>query len=69
MATAADSWLTNMDQLLMSSDDSAFKKDDLRRKIIQLIDIYYDALDAPKSGKNVSLVTQLYCYDRPYISK
>ncbi|CAA3021996.1 probable RNA-dependent RNA polymerase 3 isoform X1 [Olea europaea subsp. europaea] len=66
MATAADSWLTNMDQLLMLSDDSAFKKDDLRRKIIQLIDIYYDALDAPKSGKNVKVPNHLKAKSYPH---
>ncbi|EYU40507.1 hypothetical protein MIMGU_mgv1a0199443mg, partial [Erythranthe guttata] len=51
MSTAADSWLTFMDRLLTLGDDRATEKDSLKRKIIQLIDIYYDALDAPKSGK------------------
>lgn len=60
MATAADSWLTFMDRLLMLGDDSSIEKDCLKRKIIQLIDIYYDALDAPKSGKKVSLVAHLF---------
>ncbi|KAL0337362.1 UNVERIFIED_CONTAM: putative RNA-dependent RNA polymerase 5, partial [Sesamum calycinum] len=55
MATAADSWLTFMDRLLTLGDDRASEKHSLKKKIIQLIDIYYDALDAPKSGKKVKV--------------
>ncbi|KAL2500916.1 putative RNA-dependent RNA polymerase 5 [Forsythia ovata] len=65
-ATAADSWLAFMDQLLMLPDDSAFKKDSLRRKIIELIDLYYDALDAPKSGKNVKVPDFLKAKSYPH---
>ncbi|KAL9141791.1 hypothetical protein ABFS82_14G127600 [Erythranthe guttata] len=59
MSTAADSWLTFMDRLLTLGDDRATEKDSLKRKIIQLIDIYYDALDAPKSGKKVEVPNEL----------
>ncbi|KAK4391719.1 putative RNA-dependent RNA polymerase 5 [Sesamum angolense] len=57
MTTAADSWLTFMDRLLTLGDDRASEKHSLKKKIIQLIDIYYDALDAPKSGKKLPLET------------
>ncbi|CAA0840415.1 Probable RNA-dependent RNA polymerase 5 [Striga hermonthica] len=53
MATAADSWLAYMDRLLTLGDDRATEKELLKTKMIQLVDIYYDALDAPKSGKKV----------------
>ncbi|KAL0333854.1 UNVERIFIED_CONTAM: putative RNA-dependent RNA polymerase 5, partial [Sesamum angustifolium] len=56
MATAADSWLTFMDRLLTLGDDRASEKHSLKKKIIQLIDIYYDALDAPKVGKRLKFL-------------
>ncbi|KAL0426980.1 UNVERIFIED_CONTAM: putative RNA-dependent RNA polymerase 3 [Sesamum latifolium] len=59
MATAADSWLAFMDRLLTLGDDRASEKHSLKKKIIQLIDIYYDALDAPKSGKKVKVPKEL----------
>ncbi|KAK6151840.1 hypothetical protein DH2020_014475 [Rehmannia glutinosa] len=59
MATAAESWLTFMDRLLTLGDDRATEKNYLKGKIIQLIDIYYDALDAPKSGKKVKVPQEL----------
>ncbi|KAL0374399.1 UNVERIFIED_CONTAM: putative RNA-dependent RNA polymerase 5 [Sesamum radiatum] len=59
MSTAADSWLAFMDRLLTLGNDRTFEKDCLREKMIHLIDIYYDALDAPKSGKRVSFPKEL----------
>lgn len=53
MGKAADSWLVYMDRMLTLGDDCADEKATLRQKIDQLIDIYYDALDAPKKGKKV----------------
>ena len=57
MAVAADSWLAFMDCLLVLRDENAGDTDGLRQKILKLVDIYYDALDAPKSGKKVSFST------------
>ncbi|KAG8376059.1 hypothetical protein BUALT_Bualt09G0024200 [Buddleja alternifolia] len=54
MPAAADSWLAFMDRLLTLKDDRASEKNCIREKMFHLIDIYYDALDAPKSGKRVS---------------
>ncbi|KAI3447029.1 hypothetical protein Pfo_003694 [Paulownia fortunei] len=59
MATASDSCLTYMDRLLTLGDDRATEKHTLKRKMIQLVDIYYDALDAPKSGKKVKVPNEL----------
>ncbi|KAL2500917.1 putative RNA-dependent RNA polymerase 5 [Forsythia ovata] len=66
MATAADSWLTFMDRLLMLGDNSPIEKDCLKRKIIELIDIYYEALDAPKSGKKVHVPDRLKAESYPH---
>lgn len=49
-SVAADSWLAFMDRLLVLGDDSIEEKEHLKANIIQLIDIYYCALDAPKKG-------------------
>ncbi|XP_073269122.1 probable RNA-dependent RNA polymerase 5 isoform X1 [Primulina huaijiensis] len=64
IATAADSWLSFMDRLL--TIQCASQKDCLRRKIIQLIDIYYDALDAPKSGKKINFPNYLKAEQYPH---
>mgnify|MGYP004723737745 FL=1 len=62
MAVAADSWLAFIDRLLILGDDNAKEKDALKENMLKLIDIYYDALDAPKCGTKVSSVdTNLFC--------
>lgn len=54
MGQAADSWKAIMDQLLTLGDESAAEKALLKEKIFRLIDVYYEALDAPKkSGRKV----------------
>lgn len=54
MGVAANSWLVFMDRLLTLGDGSLIEKNKLKNLMPKLIDIYYDALDAPKSGKKVS---------------
>lgn len=55
MGQAADSWLAIMDRLLTLGDESAAEKAVMKRNICRLIDVYYEALDAPKkSGRKVS---------------
>ncbi|KAF6135048.1 hypothetical protein GIB67_014097 [Kingdonia uniflora] len=49
--TASDSCLAFMDRLLILGDDCAKEKNCIKEKMLQLSDIYYDALDALKSGK------------------
>ncbi|XP_018450904.1 probable RNA-dependent RNA polymerase 5 isoform X2 [Raphanus sativus] len=56
---AADSWLTKMDQFLTLGDDRAEEKSEMKKKMLKLIDIYYDALDAPKQGAEVNLPVEL----------
>ncbi|KNA06682.1 hypothetical protein SOVF_178750, partial [Spinacia oleracea] len=59
MGIAAECWVVYMDRLLTLGDDCADEKATLRRKIDQLIDIYYDALDAPKKGAQVEVPDDL----------
>ncbi|KAL3829924.1 hypothetical protein ACJIZ3_018726 [Penstemon smallii] len=66
MATACHSWLTFMDRLLTLGDHCTSEKDCLRKKMIHLIDIYYDALDAPKSGKKVDVLKELKAEKYPH---
>ncbi|KFK40360.1 hypothetical protein AALP_AA3G363800 [Arabis alpina] len=56
---AADCWLTIMDRFLVLGNDGAEEKVEMRMKMLQLIDIYYDALDAPKKGAKVDLPSEL----------
>ncbi|KAL6560944.1 hypothetical protein OROHE_006121 [Orobanche hederae] len=66
MATAAESWLTFMDRLLTLGDDCTTEKSYLKGKMIHLVDIYYDALDAPKSGKKVKVPKELKAEKSPH---
>lgn len=54
---AADSWLALMDRYLTLGNDCIEEKTLVKENIIKLIDIYYDALDAPKKGTKVSSVS------------
>jgi hypothetical protein len=60
-SVAADSWLALMDRLLILREDCIEETDSVKENILQLIDIYYDALDAPKKGgQKVSSVSFLF---------
>ncbi|KAK1387180.1 Non-phototropic hypocotyl [Heracleum sosnowskyi] len=50
VGVAADSWMAFTDKFL-TLDNNSNEKNNLKKKMLKLIDIYYDALDAPKSGK------------------
>ena len=54
MSEAADSWVALMDEFLTMGDDCLDKKNLVKDKIIKLVDLYYDALDASKKGAKVS---------------
>ncbi|CAI0543502.1 unnamed protein product [Linum tenue] len=58
---AAESWLAMMDRLLIAEFDGTIdvNKCALKKNILSVIDIYYDALDAPKSGAKVELPPKL----------
>ncbi|KAJ6993861.1 RNA-dependent RNA polymerase 5 [Populus alba x Populus x berolinensis] len=50
VGVAADSWLAMMDRLLTLGNDCTEEIACVKANINRLIDIYYDALDAPKKG-------------------
>ncbi|KAJ0091065.1 hypothetical protein Patl1_13328 [Pistacia atlantica] len=57
---AADSWLAIMDRLLTLGDESAAEKALMKKNICQLIDLYYESLDAPKkSGRKIEVPQEL----------
>ncbi|XP_058074196.1 probable RNA-dependent RNA polymerase 5 [Magnolia sinica] len=66
MATAADSWQSFMDRLLTLGDECAQEKDCLKEKMIKLISIYYDALDASKTGLKVEVPEELKAEKFPH---
>ncbi|CAN6541027.1 unnamed protein product [Malus baccata var. baccata] len=57
MSEAADSWLAMMDRYLTRGDSSI--DENLVKNILRLVDIYYDALDAPKKGGKVEVPKDL----------
>ncbi|XP_021641706.2 probable RNA-dependent RNA polymerase 5 isoform X2 [Hevea brasiliensis] len=60
VGVAADSWLAMMDRLLILGDDRHDEKINMKKNMSELIDKYYDALDAPKKGgKKIELPDQL----------
>ncbi|POO00835.1 RNA-dependent RNA polymerase-type [Trema orientale] len=56
---AADSWLALMDRYLTLGNDCIEEKNHVKQNIIKLVDIYYDALDAPKKGGKVEVPREL----------
>nr|KAJ0194431.1 hypothetical protein LSAT_V11C800427290 [Lactuca sativa] len=64
--TAADSWMSFMDRYLMLQEDDADEKRLLEKKMLTLIDLYYDALDASKSGKKVVIPRELKATQYPH---
>lgn len=66
MSVAADSWLAFMDRLLIFGDSSSDEKDRMKEPMHHLIDIYYDALDAPKSGKKVVIPDEIKAEKFPH---
>ncbi|KAI3781775.1 hypothetical protein L2E82_11799 [Cichorium intybus] len=63
---AADSWMSFMDQYLMLQDDDVDEKHLIEKKMLKLIDLYYDALDAAKSGKKVVIPRDLKATKYPH---
>ncbi|KAI0492203.1 hypothetical protein KFK09_026470 [Dendrobium nobile] len=52
-------WLAYMERLLTLGDDCFEEKKQLEEKMIHLVNLYYDALDAPKSGLKVEVPRDL----------
>ncbi|KAF3442984.1 hypothetical protein FNV43_RR16902 [Rhamnella rubrinervis] len=63
---AADCWLALMDRFLTLDNDNIEEKKVVERNILQLIDIYYDALDAPKNGGKVEVPKELKVKNFPH---
>ncbi|KAL8149189.1 putative RNA-dependent RNA polymerase 5 isoform X2 [Apium graveolens] len=59
IAAAADSWLAFMDRLLILGDNNPCETENMKETMLHLIDIYYSALDAAKSGKKVEFLKEL----------
>ncbi|KAI6679540.1 hypothetical protein NL676_033421 [Syzygium grande] len=55
VGAAAASWQALMDRLLTLGCDEVAEKRRVERNLSQLVDIYYDALDAPKNGGKIEL--------------
>lgn len=53
LGAAADCWLVLMDRLLTGGIPKS-ERAVIKRKILDLVDIYYLALDAPKEGTKVT---------------
>ncbi|KAL8206154.1 hypothetical protein R6Q57_009705 [Mikania cordata] len=64
--TAADSWMAYMDRYMVLQDEDADDdvKHAIKNKMLHLTDLYYDALEASKSGKKVVIPGKLKatCY-------
>ncbi|XP_022731132.1 probable RNA-dependent RNA polymerase 3 [Durio zibethinus] len=59
MSIAADNWLAIMDRFLTIEDSNSSEKALMKKNLLQLIDLYYQALDAPKTGKKVEVPDDL----------
>ncbi|KAJ7973795.1 RNA-dependent RNA polymerase [Quillaja saponaria] len=60
VAEAAGSWVALMDRLLTPKNVSMEEQERGKKKLFKLIDIYYEALDAPKKGgKKVDVPKEL----------
>ncbi|KAJ4708521.1 RNA-dependent RNA polymerase [Melia azedarach] len=60
MGVAADSWQAIMDRYLTLGDESADEKAVMKENMLRLINLYYDALDAPKkTGQRIEIPEEL----------
>lgn len=55
-----------MDQYLSLGENDVHNKHVINEKLLKLVDLYYDALDAPKSGKTVRIYTKLITFCHLY---
>ncbi|XBI11519.1 hypothetical protein VPH35_138566 [Triticum aestivum] len=60
LGAAADCWLIYMDRLLTCEVQEDKKEwESIKAKMLELVDIYYEALDAPKSGNKITMPRHL----------
>ncbi|XP_060668494.1 probable RNA-dependent RNA polymerase 3 [Ziziphus jujuba] len=69
ISEAAYSWLALMDRFLTLGSDDVEEKNLVKKNILRLIDIYYDAVDAPKSGGEVEVPDELRVKMFPHFLK
>ncbi|KAG2595071.1 hypothetical protein PVAP13_5KG047900 [Panicum virgatum] len=65
MGIAANCWLTLMDRLL-TPQVSQSEKDLIKINMLELVDIYYWALDAPKNGNKIKIPQHLIVKKYPH---
>jgi len=66
MGMSENSWMALMDRLLtLNNCTNENEKERVKKNMLKLIDIYYEALDAPKSGRKVSLYYSLVATNPP----
>ncbi|KAH1131937.1 hypothetical protein J1N35_003315 [Gossypium stocksii] len=59
MSMAADNWSAIMDRFLTVEDSNSSEKTLMKENLKNLIDLYYEALDASKTGKKVKVPEEL----------
>ncbi|KAG5087469.1 hypothetical protein AAZX31_01G008500 [Glycine max] len=60
MGMSENSWMALMDRLLtLNNCTNENEKERVKKNMLKLIDIYYEALDAPKSGRKVQVPNDL----------
>ncbi|CAL4958797.1 unnamed protein product [Urochloa decumbens] len=65
LGTAANCWLTLMDRLLTPGVPQS-EKDIIKMDMLELVDIYYWALDAPKNGNKIKVPQRLMVKKYPH---
>ncbi|XP_044347912.1 probable RNA-dependent RNA polymerase 3 [Triticum aestivum] len=66
IGTAADCWLVYMDQLLAGQVQENKRGMEIKDKTLDLVDIYYESLDAPKTGIKVDVPDALRVKKYPH---
>ncbi|XP_057863332.1 probable RNA-dependent RNA polymerase 5 isoform X2 [Cryptomeria japonica] len=69
ISVAADSWLVFMDRLLTPRVKDSHERQTLKEKMLRLTSLYYEALDAPKTGRMVNVPKELIPEKRPHFLK
>ncbi|OMO58283.1 RNA-dependent RNA polymerase, eukaryotic-type [Corchorus olitorius] len=59
LGVSSDCWTAIMDRFLTLKDDDTHEKDQVKKNLLRLVDLYYEALDAPKNGKKVEVPEDL----------
>ncbi|OMO82668.1 RNA-dependent RNA polymerase, eukaryotic-type [Corchorus capsularis] len=55
LSASSDCWTAIMDRFLTLKDDNTHEKDQVKKNLLRLVDLYYEALDAPKNGKKIEV--------------